>query len=254
MYDSMKGKVALVTGAASGMGRATALAFAREGAKVVLADWAEEGGRQTEAMIATNGGEALFVKTDVSLSSEVDRLFDQALDRFGAINYAYNNAGIGGPNATLEEITEADWDSVIAINLKSVWLCMRRELAYMKDHDGGAIVNAASNVGVIAIMNAGAYVAAKHAVIGITKAAALEFATEGIRINCVCPGVIDTPMVDNALQGNDIIRQWMTNLVPMKRMGASEEVAEAVLWLCSDASSFVNGHPLVIDAGQIWVP
>jgi NAD(P)-dependent dehydrogenase (short-subunit alcohol dehydrogenase family) len=254
MYDSMKGRVALVTGAASGMGRASSLAFAREGAKVVLADWAEDGGRETEAMITSGGGEALFVKTDVSQSSDVDRLFDQALERFGALHYAHNNADVGGPNATLEEITEADWDSVISINLKGIWLCMKRELAYMKDHDGGAIVNTASNVGVIAILNAGAYVAAKHGVIGITKAAALEFATEGVRINCVCPGVIDTPMVDAALQDNDVIRQWMLNLIPMKRMGTAEEVAEAVLWLCSDASSFVNGHPLVIDAGQIWVP
>jgi len=254
MYDSMKGRVALVTGAASGMGRASALAFAREGVRVALADWSEEGGHETESMIRDSGGEALFVRTDVSQPAEVDRLFDQTLSVFGGLDYAHNNAGIGGPNATIDEISDDDWDRVLSINLKGVWLCMKRELAHMKQHGGGAIVNTASNVGVIAIMNAGAYVAAKHAVIGITKAAALEFATESIRVNCICPGVVDTAMVQQAIGGNEIVRQWMTDLVPMKRMAHPDEIASAVLWLCSDGASFVNGHPLVIDAGQVWVP
>lgn len=254
MYESMKGGVAIVTGGGSGMGRAAAIAFANEGVRVALADRNEKGGLETESLIREAGGEAKFIQADVSKSAEVDHFFDEALSSFGQLDFAFNNAGIGGPNAMLDEITEEEWDNVLAVNLKGIWLCMRRELAQMRQNGRGSIVNTASNVGLIAIMSAGAYVASKHAVIGITKAAALEFAAEGIRVNCVCPGVVDTPMVQEALGGNPVIRDWMTNLVPIKRMATPEEIASAVLWLCSDGASFVNGHPLVIDAGQIWVP
>lgn len=254
MYDEMEGRVAVVTGAASGMGRASAIAFAREGAKVALADWDAEGGAETEAMIRDAGGDAFFVQTDVSQSADVARFFDETLVRFGDLDYAHNNAGIGGPTDPVDEISEDDWDQVQGINLRGIWLCLKREIAYMKRHGGGAIVNTASNVGLIGIPGAGAYVAAKHGVVGLTKAAALEYALSGIRVNCVCPGVVDTPMVERALGGSEDARQWMLNLVPMRRMAAPEEVAAAVLWLCSSGASFVNGHPLTVDAGQVWTP
>ena len=252
--QEFSGKVAIVTGAASGMGRASALAFARRGAAIALADVSDAGGRETEAMIEDAGGRAVFIRTDVSRAADVQALVDATLDAFGRLDYAHNNAGIGGPSVPFDDISEEEWDRVLGINLRGIWLCMRAEIKHMKANGGGAIVNTASNVGLIAIPGAAAYVAAKHGVVGLTKTAALEYAQTGIRINCVCPGVVDTPMVEQALGGDEAAREWMLNLVPFKRMARPDEIAEAAVWLCSDAASFVNGHPLTVDAGQMWTP
>lgn len=253
-YPDLAGTVAVVTGAASGMGRASALAFGAQGASVVVADRDEAGGHETELLLRDAGAEAVFVPADVSRADDAERLVATALERFGRLDHAHNNAGIGGPALPTADLAEDDWDRVIAVNLKGIWLCLRAELRHMLAQGRGAIVNTASNVGLVGIMGAPAYVAAKHGVVGLTKVAALEYATSGVRVNCVCPGVVDTPMVDAALGGDEAARQWMVDLVPMKRMARPDEVAEAVLWLCSDGASFVNGHPLVVDAGQVWMP
>ncbi len=251
MVLKLEGKVALVTGGGSGIGRATALVFAREGAKVVVADVLTEGGEETVQRIKEAGGKAIFVKTDVSKAAEVMALVDSAVSTYGKLDCAFNNAGIEGNMAPTADCTEENWDRVIAINLKGVWLCMKYEIPEMLRQGSGAIVNTASVAGFVGFQGLPAYCASKGGIIQLTRAAALEYATRGIRVNAVCPGVIRTPMVDRITGGKPDAEAQFTALEPIGRMGAPEEVAEAVVWLCSDAASFVTGHPMVVDGGFI---
>jgi NAD(P)-dependent dehydrogenase (short-subunit alcohol dehydrogenase family) len=249
MTGLVAGKVALVTGASSGIGRATALAFAREGAKVVVADVTVEGGEETVAQVKKAGGEAIFVKTDVSKAVEVEALVAKAVATYGRLDCAHNNAGIAGNAKTIVDDTEDNWDRILAINLKGVWLCMKYEIAHMLKQGGGAIVNTASGAGLIGVRRGGAYVASKHGVVGLTKTAALEYAKAGIRVNCVCPGPIDTPMLQGIGGSNQVVIERMVAAQPGGRLGKPAEIAEAAVWLCSDAASFVTGLPMPVDGG-----
>jgi NAD(P)-dependent dehydrogenase (short-subunit alcohol dehydrogenase family) len=249
MAGLVVGKVALVTGASSGIGRATALAFAREGAKVVVADVTVEGGEETVAQVKKAGGEAIFVKTDVSKTVEVEALVAKAVATYGRLDCAHNNAGIAGNAKTIVDDTEDNWDRILAINLKGVWLCMKYEIAHMLKQGGGAIVNTASGAGLIGVRRGGAYVASKHGVVGLTKTAALEYAKAGIRVNCVCPGPIDTPMLQGIGGRNQMVIERMVAAQPGGRLGQPAEIAEAAVWLCSDAASFITGLPMPVDGG-----
>ena len=250
MVNSFKGKVAVVTGAGSGIGRACAVAFAAEGAQVVVADIAANGGAETVRLIEAANGEAVFVQGDVSKSADVQELMATTVKTYGRLDYACNNAGVGGPALTSGDYTEADWRKVIDVNLTGAWLCMKYELPLMLKQGGGAIVNMASILGKVGFASAPAYVAAKHGLIGLTQTAALEYATQNIRINAVCPGFIYTPLLEQAgMQAGSEMHKLISDLHPMKRMGTSEEVAGAVLWLCSDAAAFVTGHALMVDGG-----
>ncbi len=251
MALKLEGKVALVTGGGSGIGRATALAFAREGAKVVVADVLTDGGEGTVQRIKEAGGKAIFVKTDVSKAGEVIALIDNVVTIYGKLDCACNNAGIEGSMAPTADCTEENWDRTIDINLKGVWLCMKYEIPEMLKRGGGAIVNTASIAGLVGFQGLPAYCASKGGIIQLTKTAALEYATKGIRINAVCPGVIRTPMVERVTGGKPELEAQFTALEPVGRIGAPGEVAEAVVWLCSDAASFVTGHPLVVDGGFV---
>jgi len=259
------GKVALVTGAASGIGRASALAFARIGAKVVVADIETAGGGETVAQIKSAGGEAAFIRADVSQAKEVEALVRQTVALYGRLDCAHNNAGVEGVRARTASTTEEDWDRTVAINLKGVWLCMKYEIPQMLKLGRGAIVNTSSIAGEAGLSRFAAYAASKHGVIGLTKSAALEYARFGIRVNAVCPGLIDTGMPERGFLGahpggslSDRLiagvrkrfgRAMLTAQQPSRRMGSPAEVAEAVVWLCSDAASFVNGHALPVDGG-----
>src|SRR5215510_2016450 len=247
MAGRVESKVALVTGGGSGIGRATALAFAREGAKVVVADVVVTGGEETVQMIKTAGGEAIFVKTDVAKPAEVEALVKKIVETYGRLDCAFNNAGIEGEATPTVEYSEEGWNRVIDINLKGVWLCMKHEIPQMLKQGGGAIVNTASVAGLVGFAGLSAYVASKHAVNGLTKTAALEYAKSGIRVNSVCPGVIRTPMVERFFSANPQASESMAALEPVGRLGKPEEIAEAVVWLCSDAASFVTGLPMAVD-------
>ena len=251
MAGSLAGKVALVTGASSGIGRASALAFAREGARVVVADVTVEGGQETVRLIKHAGGEALFVEANVAQAAEVESLVQQAVATYGRLDCAHNNAGVEGQAAFTADDTEANWDRVLAVNLKGVWLCMKYEIRQMLAQGGGAIVNTASGVGLIGIRGGGAYVASKHGVVGLTKTAALEYAKSGIRVNAVCPGVIQTPMVERITRQYPRAAETMAAAHPIGRTGNPEEIAEAVVWLCSDTASFVTGHAMAVDGGYV---
>lgn len=244
-------KVALVTGAGSGIGRATALAFAGRGASVVVSDVGQEGGQETVRLIRAGGGKAEFVAADVAREDDVQALVAEAVERFGRLDYACNNAGIGGLAAPAGDYTLEAWNRVIGVNLTGVWLCMRHEIPAMLAGGGGAIVNMASILGHVGFANAPAYVAAKHGVIGLTKTAAMEYATQGIRINAVSPAFIATPLLAKAgmLEEGSAAHNFLLGLHPMKRLGSADEVAEAVVWLCSDAASFVTGHAMLVDGG-----
>src|SRR5215471_13645468 len=251
MAGRVEGKVVLVTGGASGIGRATALTFAREGAKLVVADLNADGGQQTVHMITENGGEAIFVQVDVTSASAVEAMISKTVETYGRLDCAHNNAGIsGGVRALTADYPEDRWHQVIAVNLTGVWLCMKFELAQMLQQGGGAIVNTASAAGLVGTRGASAYVASKHGVVGLTKTAALEYAQQGIRVNCVCPGAIQTPMTDRAWSDPER-RARVIAIEPVGRIGKPEEVAEAVVWFCSDAVSFVTGHAMSIDGGLV---
>jgi NAD(P)-dependent dehydrogenase (short-subunit alcohol dehydrogenase family) len=248
----MEGKIALVTGGGSGIGRATAIVFARDGAKVVVADVTVEGGEETVRRIRDAKGEAIFVKTDVSQAVEVAALINAAVETYGRLDCAFNNAGIAGTLATVADCTEENWERVINTNLKGVWLCMKYEIRQMLEHGGGAIVNTSSVYGLVgARRGLPAYVASKHGIVGLTKAAALEYAQAGIRVNAVSPGGVYTPMQEGFIQGNSQVKAQIDASHPIGRMGTPAEIAEAVVWLCSDAASFVTGHTLVADGGLI---
>jgi NAD(P)-dependent dehydrogenase (short-subunit alcohol dehydrogenase family) len=245
-----EGKVALVTGGGSGIGRATALAFAREGAQIVIGNRNVQRGEETVSLIRDAGGTASFKRTDVLVAAEVKALVDHAVTTYGRLDVAFNNAGIEGEvKPTLVDQTEANFDAVMGVNVKGVWLSMKYEIPKMLDQGGGAIVNCSSVAGVIAFPGIGIYAASKHAVIGLTKTAALEYSAQGIRINAVNPAVIDTEMVDRLADGMNMKKDDLTTFHPIGRIGRVEEVAEAVLWLCSDKASFVTGHSLLVDGG-----
>jgi NAD(P)-dependent dehydrogenase (short-subunit alcohol dehydrogenase family) len=251
MAGRVEGKVALVTGGASGIGRATALTFAREGAKLVVADMNDEGGQQTVHMITENGGEAIFVKTDVSKTVAVQALISKVVETYGRLDCAHNNAGISsGVRALTADYPEERWQQVLAVNLTGVWLCMKYEIVQMLHHGGGAIVNTASIAGLVGGAGGAAYTASKHGVVGLTKTAALEYAQQGIRVNCICPGYIQTPMTASNLSDPERQAQIIAR-EPIGRVGTPEEVAETVVWLCSDAASFVTGHAMTVDGGYV---
>ena len=254
MAGTLEGKIALVTGGGSGIGQATSLTFAREGAKVVVADVNADGGEETVTQIKVAGGDAFFVHADVSRASDVEAMVKTAVQTFGRLDCAFNNAGIEGMLAPIHEYSEDVWDRVISINLKGVWLCLKYEIAQMLEQGGGAIVNTASTAGLVGSGSGlSAYVAAKHGVVGLTKTAALEYAKMGIRVNAVCPGVIRTPMVERAfgLGTSPEIQERLDARHPIGRIGTPQEIADAVLWLCSDAASFVTGHAMPIDGGLV---
>ncbi|MEH2135730.1 SDR family oxidoreductase [Nostoc sp.] len=244
------GKVAFVTGAANGIGRATALAFARKGANVVVADVSEQGNQETAHMIEQLGGRAIAVKCDVTRSEDVKAALSKTIETFGRLDFAFNNAGVEQKNAATAQIEESEWDRIVNINLRGVFLCMKYEIPLLLKQGGGAIVNTSSGAGVIGIKGGAAYTAAKHGLIGLTKSAALDYASQNIRINAVCPGYIDTSMMDRFTGGTPEGREQVISEEPIGRMGQPEEIANAVVWLCSDASSFVVGHALVVDGGQ----
>jgi NAD(P)-dependent dehydrogenase (short-subunit alcohol dehydrogenase family) len=243
------GKVALVTGGGSGIGRTTALAFARNGAQVVIGDRDVQRGEQTLSMIRDARGTASFRKTDVLVPAEVEALVEHAIATFGRLDVAFNNAGIEGDVRPLVEQTEANYEAVMDVNVKGVWLSMKYEIPRMLKQGGGAIVNSSSVAGVIGFPGIGTYVASKHAVIGLTKTAALEYSAKGIRINAVNPGLIDTEMADRLAAGIGTSKEDLAPLHPIGRIGQAEEVADAVLWLCSAKASFVTGHSLIVDGG-----
>jgi len=254
MTGKFQGKVALVTGGSSGMGKATALAFAREGAKVVVAaDKNIKGGQETVQLIKKGGGEATFVKTDVSKAADVEALVNKTVEVYGRLDYAFNNAGISGSWLPLADCSEDDWDRTININLKGVWLCMKYELLWMLKRGGGVIVNTAAVSGLKAIPRNADYIASKFGLVGLTKSAALAYAKDGIRINVVCPGLINTPMTQNTMDKitQDLPIGRLKQMIPLRRLGTSEEIAEAVVWLCSDAASYVTGLAMNVDGGLL---
>ena len=249
--SDVNGKTALVTGAGSGIGRAAALALANGGANVVVADVDIDGGRETVALIEAAGGRATFAHADVSRAADVEALVNAAVETYGGLDCAFNNAGIQGDLSPTAECTEENWDAITGINLKGVWLCMKYEIQQMLKQGRGAIVNNASNFGIVGSNGMPAYSAAKHGVIGLTKTAAIEYAGRGVRVNVVCPGPVQTPLVDKIVVRQPEIVDAIVAQQPIGRMGNPDEVARAVVWLCSDEASFVVGSVLSVDGGYV---
>ncbi len=245
---SLTGKVAIITGGSSGIGRATAIAFAREGAKVAIASRREEEGEETVRLVKEAGSDGFFVKTDVAKAADVSAMVEKTVQHYGRLDYAFNNAGIEEAPTSLVEQTEETFDRIVNINIKGVWLSMKYQIPQMLKNGGGVIVNTSSVGGLIGVPGVPIYVASKHAVLGLTKSAALEYAKQGIRINAVSPGAIETEMFDR-FADDPQMRGQMAAAHPVGRVGKAEEIASAVLWLCSDGASFVTGQTLTVDGG-----
>jgi NAD(P)-dependent dehydrogenase (short-subunit alcohol dehydrogenase family) len=253
-FDELQGKVAFITGGTTGIGRDTAVLFAKHGAKVAITGRREAEGNETIALVRAAGGAGLFVKSDVSKTADVQSAVQKTVEKYGRLDVAFNNAGIEGNWKPIIEQTEEDWNSVIDINLKGTWLCLRAEIQQMlKQGSGGTIVNMSSVAGLMGAGGAGVYVASKHGVIGLTRTAALEYASKGIRVNAVCPAVIETAMADRAF-GDPAVSKRILAQHPIGRFGKPTEIAEAVLWLCSNKSSFMTGHYIILDGGMLAGP
>jgi NAD(P)-dependent dehydrogenase (short-subunit alcohol dehydrogenase family) len=247
----LENKIALVTGGSSGIGRAAALAFAREGARVVVSDVNVVGGHETVEQIVAEGSEAIFVEANVASAANVEVLIHATMQAYGRLDCAFNNAGVGGTLASTVDKTEDEWETVMGVNLKGVWLCMKYQIPVMVAQGSGAIVNMASVAGLNGFPNGGIYAASKHGVIGLTRSAALEYARQGIRVNAVCPGYTDTPMVRAMMDAVPQMERVTTSASPMRRLADPAEIAAAVVWLCSDKASFVTGHALPVDGGFV---
>jgi NAD(P)-dependent dehydrogenase (short-subunit alcohol dehydrogenase family) len=248
----LEGSVVVVTGGAAGIGRAAALAFGRRGAKIVVCDLKVKEGNEVAQAIEQGGGRAMFIEADVSRTADVERFLAKTVSAFGRLDGAFNNAGIEGQLAPTADCTEENFDRTIAVNLRGIWLCLRYEIEQMlRQGNGGAIVNMSSVAGLVGFANLPAYVASKHGVVGLTKSAALEYAKNGIRVNAICPGVIHTDMVDRVTGKDPAVEKRFVDLEPIGRMGTPDEIAEAAVWLCSDAASFVTGHALAVDGGFV---
>jgi NAD(P)-dependent dehydrogenase (short-subunit alcohol dehydrogenase family) len=250
MAEQFDDKVVIVTGAASGIGKASALAYARHGARVAVADIDVKGGEQTTTLIKEAGGESFFLECDVSESSSVEDLVKTTVSRYGRLDCAHNNAGIEPTPAAMADISDDDWDRVIAVNLRSVFLGMKHEIPAMLANGGGAIVNTSSGAGLGGAPFGSAYCASKHGVVGLTRAAALDYATSGIRINAICPGVVRTPTLLRFIEGLGVDEGMFSAMSPLCRMANPEEIAEVALWLCTDAASYMNGAAVPVDGGQ----
>lgn len=249
MSMTFSGQVALVTGGAAGIGRATALAFAAEGLKVVVSDVDAAGGEGTVELIRAAGGEARFVRCDVTRDAEVKALMEAVIAAYGRLDYAFNNAGIEIEKGKLAEGSEAEFDAIMGVNVKGVWLCMKYQLRQMLTQGSGAIVNVACVSGMVGAPNRAIYAASKHAVVGLTKSAAAEYAREGIRINALCPGAVRTPMLARAVERDPSSEKKLKAAHPMKRFAETAEIANAAIWLASEQASYVNGHEMVVDGG-----
>jgi NAD(P)-dependent dehydrogenase (short-subunit alcohol dehydrogenase family) len=250
--NELAGRVALVTGGGSGLGRASAIAFATAGAKVVVADVDEVGGEETAAEVfEQTGGEASFVRADVSRAEDVEAMVATTVERYGRVDCALNNAGTTGTGASTADYPLDDWERTLAINLTGVFLCLKYEIPQMIGQGGGSIVNMASGAGLVGFAGLPAYVASKHGVVGLTRAAALDHIKDGVRINAVCPGSVRTPMLEAFMGGDERVERMMAKAAPIGRLGTPDEIAAAVVWLCSDAASFVVGHAFPVDGGAV---
>ncbi|HEY3096325.1 MAG TPA: glucose 1-dehydrogenase [Acidimicrobiia bacterium] len=247
---ALEGKAALVTGGGSGVGRASAIAMARAGATVTVADVNEDGGKETAALVLEEGAGVDFVRADVTQPDDVAAMVDKTVARWGYLDCAVNNAGTTGASAPTADYTLDEWARTIELNLTSVFLCLKHEIPAMLER-GGAIVNMASGAGLVGFPGLPAYVASKHGVVGLTRAAAMEYAGQGVRINAICPGSTRTPMLEGFIGGDEQVERMLTRPIPVGRLGRPEEIAEAVVWLCSDAASFVVGHALAVDGGTV---
>ncbi|MEM7347594.1 MAG: SDR family oxidoreductase [Chloroflexota bacterium] len=251
MNYAFEGRVALVTGGASGIGRESALAFAKAGATVVVSDINEIGGAETVQMIRSMSGQAKFIRANIVNQDEVAALIKETVDTYERLDFALNNAGVEGVRARTVDYPEDAWHQVIDINLNGVWYCMKHEIPQMMAQGQGVIVNLASIAGLVGSPGLSAYAASKHAVVGLTKTAALEYVRKGVRINAVCPGYTDTPMVQRMKSADPAYAERLTNAIPARRWGKPEEIAAAVMYLCSDEAGFITGHTMVLDGGIV---
>ncbi len=251
MAGLLEGKSGLITGGASGIGRATALAFAREGASVAVADIADDAGKKVVDEIESVGGRARFVHVDVTSESDVENAVRSTVEAFGRLDCAVNNAGTTGAGGMIQQISLEDWRKTMSINLESVFLCLKYELPVMQEQKCGAIVNVASGAGLIAVPGLSPYCASKHGVLGLTKTAAVENARCGVRVNAICPGSTDTPMLRAAMDASPVMEKMIMSSLPSGRLGTPDEIAETAVWLCSDRAAYVSGESMLVDAAAV---